>query len=679
MIPTLFQFLKRHGLLCLATAATLFPEKLAAQTFWNWEWLPPFSRLRTEQMSAETRLTQLPPLPSAQFGPRIGWHSSYRTSPNHVEWVELDFGRDVLVDLVALVPTPPHSENLTPGSGFPLRFKLEAFSSQAPNVPQLLFDQTKSDFPNPGILPVAIPCKRKPFSKLRITANRLSGNPGRHFFSLGEVFLVDGNRNIAPELESRGVSWITASSSEGSRPDWGRINLVDGQSVLGLPEGAHPSPTLGFSTKRHSASQLIPALKVSVDLGQPYPLDELRLFPARPPDFSHSFNFGFPDAYRVELREAESSEPILLTPPDSGGYMGAQGNSCTVILGNSTRARHVTVFVLEPQVTNGAAYLALAELEVWSGGKNVALQKTVVSDESLEKEGWSASALVDGFTSRANILEHGPWLAGLSERRDLQNQLSRIQNEKEVWSARIQIFLKVLGAGSLLSVLVFFAVDRSRQRRDRDRDFQLLRRRFAQDLHDDIGSNLGGIVLMTEQALELTDNPQLRIELQSIRETAADSVDGLRQLVEDNRNGLGTLPHLQNRLQSLIDRSLRGVVVHAEIPPTACRLLSPPLHRDVLLWLKEAFHNIRRHAAAQNVWVSFTLSKGHVEIRVRDDGRGFTQPPPGTGNGLSNLRHRAAALGGQFHLETTPGKGTVLTLSLPQPKTSGRQEPSEPL
>ncbi len=631
------------------------------------DWLPPFRQLNQQQLEAESQLLLTPPVPPVQFGPRIGWHSSYASSPDRVEWVDLDFTRDVFLDLIALVPVPPHSENLTPGSGFPVRFKIEAFTAQAPTVPRLLFDHTHSDFPHPSTLPVTIPCSRQPLSKLRITATRLSGSQGRFFFALGEIFLFDGVQNLGATLEANGVTHIKASSSEGSRPDWGRINLVDGQSCLGLPEGTQPSPTLGFSSSRHSVSQPpIPELSVSVDLGQPCPVDELRIFPARPPAFSHTINYGFPELFRIELRETEQSEPVEIIPPESGGYENSQGNSCAVLRGNGQTARIVTLVTTKTSANNGAGYLALSELEVWSGGRNIAFRKRVFSPDSLEKDGWSPAALVDGFTSRANIIDPASWLTGLSQRRQLEHLLAQIHQRRDTWLRLVRKVLTILAAGGAGATVLWVGFDRRRQRLVREQEIQTLRRRFAQDLHDDIGSNLGSIVLMSEQAQELTADPELLRELRSIQETAGESVDGLRQLVDANRDGRGSFLDFQTQFRALSERALRGLSVDAKISIPSNFALPALIHRQVLLCLKEIFHNIRRHARAQNVSLSLALADNRIEIHVRDDGCGFAPSTnrPG-GNGLLNLRHRAAALGGQVLFKSAPGEGTLVTLSIP--------------
>ncbi|MEY5027454.1 MAG: hypothetical protein RLZZ244_2982 [Verrucomicrobiota bacterium] len=649
-----------------ALGALLFAPTPNAHAASPWDWLPPFQQLHQHQRDAEAQLLLTPPAQPVQFGPRVGWHSSYAPSPDRTEWVELDFTRDVSLDLLALVPVPPHSENLTPGAGFPLRFKVEAFTSQAPTVPKLLFDHTHKDFPNPGTLPVAIPCDRQPLSKVRITATRLSGNRGRFFFALGEVFLFDGNRNLGAQLEALGVTHIQASSSEGSRPDWGRINLVDGQSCLGVPEGTQPSPSLGFSSLGQSASKPLPEFWVSVDLGQSYPVDEIRLFPARPPAFSHSINFGFPELYRIELRDTEQDEPLHIMPSESGGYEGAQGNSCSVLLGNGQTARYITLFTIKPQVTNGSGYLSLSELEVWSGNQNVARGKPVFSSGSREKDGWSADALVDGFTSRANIVNPATWLTGLSHRRALEHRIAEIEQQRETQLSLAHKLLTTLSAGCVVAAMLYVGFDRRRQRLAREQELQTLRRRFAQDLHDDIGSNLGSIVLMSEQAQEFAEHPELLRELRSIQETAGESVEGLRQLVDAHRDGRGAFLQFEAQVHALSERALRGLSVQTtmRLPPNFD--LPAPLHRQVLLCLKEIFHNIRRHARAQTVSLSLSLADHRLEIHVQDDGCGFDPNVrrPG-GNGLGNLRHRAAALGGQVHFQSAPGQGTQVTLSLP--------------
>ncbi len=92
------------------------------------------------------------------------------------------------------------------------------------------------------------------------------------------------------------------------------------------------------------------------------------------------------------------------------------------------------------------------------------------------------------------------------------------------------------------------------------------------------------------------------------------------------------------------------------------------MKRELYLVLKEALHNTGKHARAQRVWIDVTATGRELVAEVRDDGVGFAGDGcPGnghSGNGLRNLRERAARLGGTLLIDSAPGQGTRVRLSL---------------
>lgn len=93
--------------------------------------------------------------------------------------------------------------------------------------------------------------------------------------------------------------------------------------------------------------------------------------------------------------------------------------------------------------------------------------------------------------------------------------------------------------------------------------------------------------------------------------------------------------------------------------------------------IKEAVNNIVKHSPMATVEISLEISGGHLRLQLKDNGVGLVPPPPGTvsaadlfsdqrgGNGLISMQRGAADLGGEYVLESTPGRGTVITINLP--------------
>lgn len=626
---------------------------------------PEMRRLDVEQADLQKQLGDMPPVPPVQLTQRLGWHSEYGTSEAKAEWVELNLGQAQKIDSVVLIAPPPNGGTVGAGHGFPRRFYIELLGEGEDNERTIIVDHTGEDFPNPGLLPIVIPAEGRMAQKVRITATRLFETGGRSFFALGEVMLLQGNQNLGARLEAIGPAAVRASSSQGTRPDWGRINLVDGHTVLGPPLGTKKSPTLGFRSVPTSESRAYSKPWVEIDLGSVRPVDEVRLFPAHPPQFAHSHGYGFPVRYQIELREEENDTPIILPEPQSGSYSAVPGdNVVTIISGH--RGRFVRLQVLEPHVSNGSVVLAMAEMQVWSDDKNIATSSDVIASNSTEQDGWSRAALVDGFTSKADIVNWPEWLVGLSKRREIKQQLALMDARRdsitqrwERWGIGLLIGIVVAGVGA-------FAVWLGRQQCKRQAELERLRLRIAQDLHDEIGSSLGSIALIAQDVLAASGpKGQTHDDLIEIKEIADETVDAMRditRLMQSERYGNDDLPTL---LREAADRMLRGVNHHIRIDNHAqTRLLAVDRQRDLILMFKEALHNITRHAAATEVSISLTPDRDSVVLTVKDNGKGFDPAAITTGMGLTNLRRRAAKHQGRADIVSSP-QGTTLTLTLP--------------
>jgi signal transduction histidine kinase len=634
------------------------------------EWLSPEIRqLGEEHETLERRLTTLPPTPEPQVTQRLGWHSDYSASPDTVEWVELNLGHAEPLDAVVLIAPPPGGGTIEPGYGFPLRFRVELLGDDEKTERSILADYTRADFSNPGLLPVVIPVSGQTAHKVRITATKLYRENKRCLFALGEVMLLQGHRNLGAQIEVVGPNAVHASSSQGTRPDWGRINVVDGHTVLGPPVGTQPSPTLGFRARlKHERGPKTAEPWVSVDLGSVAPIEEVRLFPAHPPQFAHSHGYGFPVQYQVELRETEDGPPATLHAPQSGDYSAPPGDNVVTVVAGGQRARFVRLTALEQHVSNGGPVFALAEMQIWSNGKNIAAGQSVTASDYTGQPGWSGPALVDGFTSSADIVDWPTWLAGLSQRREVEQRLAAIELQRTTLTKRWQHAGFIALGGLVVSGIIVVLLWSQHQRRLRQAEVEALRQRIARDLHDEIGSSLGSIALIAQDVLASgNDAAQVRDDLTEIKDIADETVSAMRditRLIQSDRYGADDLATL---LRETADRLLRGVSHTLTVEEgTHARRLPVDCQRDLILMFKETLHNITRHAGAKSVEIQLAQSNGQLTLTIRDDGRGFDPAaPPGGGMGLTNLQRRAAKHGGSVRITSAPMQGATVFIRLP--------------
>lgn len=630
---------------------------------------PEMRRLSVVEQALRDELQALPPAPERETTARLGYHSGYAKTQDTVEWVDMDLKQTHTLDAIALIATPSDSGGAADaGYGFPLRFRVEIAEEGSAAERVIIAEQTHADFPNPGALPVYLPVPGLRARHVRITAARLAREGDRFLFSMGEVMVLRGGRNVAVGLDREEFG---NSRTMGAVPMWGLANLVDGHIACGPPVGTRTSPTLGYQSRMVTLKkEPNPAPRwVQIDLGETLPIDEVRLFPARPPAFAHRKGFGYPQQAKLELsntadfstatevpglRDTPLANPLpIVNPGDNMVSYNADGQS----------ARYVRFTATQLFNANGQFNLALAEMQVWSGGKNVALGKTVSAFDSTETGGWSKAALVDGFTSTANILDWPEWLAGLSKRREVMQQIAAIEVRKRQLVQQWQRYgLGVLGVLIVAGIAATIAWS-ARQRRARFREMEVLRQRIARDLHDEIGSSLGSIALIAQDIR--VDDPQARDDLAEIKTIADESVAAMRditRLIQSDRYGSDDLATLLRETAARLLRTIpHSLTVEAG---TSSRKLPVDRQRDLILMFKEALHNITRHAEATAVSLKLKQTTDSLVLTLQDDGKGFDPAAVTGGMGLTNLRRRAEKHQGRVDIVSTP-QGTTLTLTLP--------------
>ncbi len=194
------------------------------------------------------------------------------------------------------------------------------------------------------------------------------------------------------------------------------------------------------------------------------------------------------------------------------------------------------------------------------------------------------------------------------------------------------------------------------------------RTRVAMDLHDEMGSGLGSIgilsSLMTQRALDAEEQRRLA---QEIATTSRELGGSLSDIVWALRSDAATLEALAARLAESGARLFAGdaTVFTSRFPEEwPQRPLSLPVRRNVVLAGLEALHNAARHAHARRVELSLAPRDGGWELAVEDDGVGL---PPGVeqtarGMGLASLRRRAAEIGGCIEWQRPEAGGTRVAL-----------------
>jgi len=190
------------------------------------------------------------------------------------------------------------------------------------------------------------------------------------------------------------------------------------------------------------------------------------------------------------------------------------------------------------------------------------------------------------------------------------------------------------------------------------------RARVARDLHDEVNQSLTGLLLRLEAAREAAP-PELETELAETKALANQAMRELlslaRQLRPTALDDLGLVAAIAGQVEQ---------VGHGDIEAElAADDEFSDLDDDVQLVVyrvaQEAITNAARHSEAKRIAVSLRHSGGGVELKVADDGRGFAFEQSERGLGIGGMRERALLIGGELTIESRPGHGTTVRLSVP--------------
>jgi PAS domain S-box-containing protein len=332
----------------------------------------------------------------------------------------------------------------------------------------------------------------------------------------------------------------------------------------------------------------------------------------------------------------------------SGGWRTGTGGSPGLGLAN-TGERVLVPGIPEPWSRNGFMRQAgiLPEPLLYAAGRLLLEEQPQVGEAS-------SVALAPGLLgslAAATLLGDRP-------------SLTRLAGSADGWPLPPKRDLVLLDLATVHATLM---VQLAEVRRDEHRLATFERERLARDLHDGVIQALYGVVLELTAALGRVEDGALRDELGRLA-TDVDSVNqDLRNYIFDLGPSVLEGRPLEDVLQQLVDEfELRtGLTTTADVESEAAALLSSKA-AEVVQIAREALSNIRRHAEARQVRLSLRREGRQVRIAIEDDGEGFhVDRKRGFGRGLGNIEERAIQLGGRLQVESAPGQGSAVIISVP--------------
>jgi signal transduction histidine kinase len=195
------------------------------------------------------------------------------------------------------------------------------------------------------------------------------------------------------------------------------------------------------------------------------------------------------------------------------------------------------------------------------------------------------------------------------------------------------------------------------------------RNRLARELHDTLAHTLSAVAVQLEATSVLWDNDpaaaraMLERSLTATREGLAEARRAIDALRATPLEDLGLVLAIRNLAESVATRA--DLALDLQVPDHVGDL-SPAVEQVLYRVAHEALSNAARHADARHLTVRLDRVGAQITLTIADDGRGFdtSNPPPDDHYGLRGMRERAEMIGGALEIESRPGQGTTVRLTV---------------
>jgi signal transduction histidine kinase len=212
-----------------------------------------------------------------------------------------------------------------------------------------------------------------------------------------------------------------------------------------------------------------------------------------------------------------------------------------------------------------------------------------------------------------------------------------------------------------------------RQLAERTREIEQERARVAHNLHDDLGSALTEVNMLTTLVKSpTTSEDEKQRYLGELSDTARHMVSSLDEIVWAINPRNDTIASLASYFGSYAQRFLDiasvtcGLDIAQDLPEHP---LDPKFRQELFFAFKEALTNVVRHAGATQVWLRISVRDGQLIVEVSDNGHGFDPHNHQAGDdGIANMEERLQSVGGECRITSNAREGTTVCFRAPLPK-----------
>lgn len=647
--------------------------------------------LEERKQDIETYLGQLARLSMNSGVGRIGYRSLPHQDRNTEEWIEIDLLEETIIDEIVLVPVLwRDAERSFIADAFPETFIITGGVTGS-DEEIVIADFSGNEGILPRIAPLAISCPGTRVSYLRLKADSLSPRFFDYLFALqfSEIMVFSGHENVAL---GKPVKTTISSLLEAGSGAWDEDFLVDG-FVPYLMDSAEGEGSLSFvndtdppdpphlvnspqgERRRSFVNDTVSDARPSIiiDLESSHILEQIILHVVEQADtVPQAFpgDYGVPYHFVLEGSENEDFSEATTLLEYKRDHVYDVGPIIVANL-NPASSRYVRLTALEPFTFNGiwtdgspftVKRLGFAEIELYSKGVNVALNKPVDTNFQMGATVRKITALNDGSNLYGRILSIKDWMNQLAKRHDLEVEMpfviAELEHRYEQQSKLVRMLWLSIGLVVFVVIVIVLATQQIQQRA-----LFRTRERITADLHDVLGGNISAIALLSELAQQDVSNQAEVKGYMGRIDTLAIRTRNALKYITDMLGNRGIYENLFAEMRRSATGLTQGIDHQLDLKGEDYVVqISQRRRIDIFLFYKECLVNIIRHSHATEIRTSLEIDDSLLSLEVCDNGSGL--PDTGVSKAPSSLMRRAKLLGGKVTVATNEPSGTCVRLTL---------------
>ena len=219
----------------------------------------------------------------------------------------------------------------------------------------------------------------------------------------------------------------------------------------------------------------------------------------------------------------------------------------------------------------------------------------------------------------------------------------------------------------LISAAVMYAI--YRYKLYKRLEVERFRLRVSRDLHDDIGSTLSSINILAKSSLSRRSREQEDDNLlHKIQRQSQKMLDAMDDLIWNTKPGHDSVESLTVRMREYGSEVLEASAISftLDCPESLNNMkLTMEQRKNIYLIFKEALNNLAKYSCSTHAKIDFQSAKNLLIMTIQDDGVGVNKLPGKNGNGLENMKARAAEMKARLDIISYKGSGTTIRLELP--------------